>query len=229
MDVVEQRVRARLWRDAAPSAWLDDQLAGARSRARRTPFAVADALLARSANLLTRTTDDLDARFHGAPAGATDEQRRARALARRSRRVARALRQGRAARHRVHELGRRSRAALHGARRRPANLPTRSAFRAPIRSRAASTRPAIAASSGRCASSPASAARADTNARYKFLLEHGQTGLSVGVRFPDADGLRLRPSALARAKSASAASRSRASPTWRRCSTASRSTRSRRR
>ena len=33
----------------------------------------------------------------------------------------------------------------------------------------------------------------DTNERYKFLLERGQTGLSVAFDFPDADGLRLRP------------------------------------
>ena len=36
----------------------------------------------------------------------------------------------------------------------------------------------------------------DTNERYKFLLERGQTGLSVAFDFPDADGLRLRPSPL---------------------------------
>ena len=41
-----------------------------------------------------------------------------------------------------------------------------------------------AAGSGRCASSPASAAPSDTNERYKFLLEHGQTGLSVAFDFP---------------------------------------------
>ena len=34
----------------------------------------------------------------------------------------------------------------------------------------------------------------DTNERYKFLLERGQTGLSVAFDFPDPDGLRLRPS-----------------------------------
>ena len=46
------------------------------------------------------------------------------------------------------------------------------------------SRPAIAASSGRCASSPASAAPRETNERYKFLLAHGQTGLSVAFDFP---------------------------------------------
>ena len=54
-------------------------------------------------------------------------------------------------------------------------------------------------------------------------------GTLDGVRFPDADGLRLRPSALGGRGREDAASRSRASPTWRRCSTAFRSTRSRRR
>ena len=32
----------------------------------------------------------------------------------------------------------------------------------------------------------------ETNARFRYLLEHGQTGLSVGLRPADADGLRLR-------------------------------------
>ena len=38
----------------------------------------------------------------------------------------------------------------------------------------------------------------ETNARFRYLLEHGQTGPLDGVRHADADGLRLRPSALAR-------------------------------
>ena len=49
------------------------------------------------------------------------------------------------------------------------------------------------------------------------------------VRHADADGLRLRPRALARRGRAARASRSTRSTTWRRCSTASRSARSRRR
>ena len=53
----------------------------------------------------------------------------------------------------------------------------------PVHARHPSRR-AIAASSGRCASSPASAAATETNARYKFLLAHGQTGLSVAFDFP---------------------------------------------
>ena len=66
----------------------------------------------------------------------------------------------------------------------PESRPRRSAFRERIRSRAAFIRPGIAASCGRCVSSPASAARSDTNARFKFLLEHGQTGLSTAFDFP---------------------------------------------
>jgi GTPase len=52
-DVVEMRVRSRLWTDAGTSAWLDDQL-GALESGATNPFAVADELLARSVNLLTR-------------------------------------------------------------------------------------------------------------------------------------------------------------------------------
>ena len=59
-----------------------------------------------------------------------------------------------------------------------------SATPASIRSRAASTRRCTAASSGRCASSPASARREETNERFKFLLEHGQTGLSTAFDLP---------------------------------------------
>jgi len=54
VDVVQERVSTRLWRDAATNRWLDDQLPGLESGA-TNPFAVADALLARSGDLLTRT------------------------------------------------------------------------------------------------------------------------------------------------------------------------------
>jgi LAO/AO transport system kinase len=54
VDVVSERVRSRLWRDAATNAWLDDQLP-ALEQGSTNPFAIADALLARSADLLTRT------------------------------------------------------------------------------------------------------------------------------------------------------------------------------
>jgi LAO/AO transport system kinase len=52
VDVVEDRVRRRLWLDAATNAWLDAKLPGIESGA-ATPFTVADALLARSGSLLT--------------------------------------------------------------------------------------------------------------------------------------------------------------------------------
>ncbi|MFI5227873.1 MAG: methylmalonyl Co-A mutase-associated GTPase MeaB [Gemmatimonadales bacterium] len=54
VDVVQERVSARLWRDAATNRWLDGQLPALESGA-TNPFAVADALLARSTDLLTRT------------------------------------------------------------------------------------------------------------------------------------------------------------------------------
>jgi LAO/AO transport system kinase len=54
VDVVESRVRERLWRDAGTSAWLDEQLAALDAGA-TNPFDVAEALLARSGHLLTRT------------------------------------------------------------------------------------------------------------------------------------------------------------------------------
>ena len=52
-DVVEMRVRSRLWTDAGTKAWLDSQLPALESGA-TNPFAVADELLTRSVNLLTR-------------------------------------------------------------------------------------------------------------------------------------------------------------------------------
>lgn len=56
VDVVEHRVRQRLWRDAETSAWLDERLPELEA-GRTTPYAVAAALLGRSADLLTRTTE----------------------------------------------------------------------------------------------------------------------------------------------------------------------------
>jgi LAO/AO transport system kinase len=53
VDVVFERVRTRLWRDDATNAWLDAQLP-ALEQGSTNPFAVADALLARSRDLLTR-------------------------------------------------------------------------------------------------------------------------------------------------------------------------------
>jgi LAO/AO transport system kinase len=52
-EVTEQRVRQRLWGDAATAAWIADHLDALEAGA-ETPFGVADALLGRSADLLTR-------------------------------------------------------------------------------------------------------------------------------------------------------------------------------
>jgi LAO/AO transport system kinase len=54
VEVVEDKSRRRLWGDAATSAWLEERLPALESGA-ATPFGIADALLARSADLLTRT------------------------------------------------------------------------------------------------------------------------------------------------------------------------------
>jgi len=53
VDVVSERVRTRLWRDAGTNRWLDEQLPALEAGA-TNPFDVADALLARSGNLLTQ-------------------------------------------------------------------------------------------------------------------------------------------------------------------------------
>ena len=55
IEVVEEKARRRLWSDAATNAWLDDRLTDLESGA-TTPFAIADELLGRSADLLTRTS-----------------------------------------------------------------------------------------------------------------------------------------------------------------------------
>jgi LAO/AO transport system kinase len=52
MEVVEQQVRQRLWQDVETLAWLDAQLDGLEAGT-LVPFAVADALRARSNALLT--------------------------------------------------------------------------------------------------------------------------------------------------------------------------------
>jgi LAO/AO transport system kinase len=54
VDVVELAVRRRLWQDDATGRWLDQQL-GRLENGATNPFAVADELLERSAELLTRT------------------------------------------------------------------------------------------------------------------------------------------------------------------------------
>jgi LAO/AO transport system kinase len=55
VDVVEDKLRRRLWTDAATEAWLEERLPDLES-GRDTPFGVADALLARSADLMTGGT-----------------------------------------------------------------------------------------------------------------------------------------------------------------------------
>jgi LAO/AO transport system kinase len=55
VEVVEEKTRRRLWGDAATNAWLEDRLPELET-GQATPFGIADALLARSADLLTRTT-----------------------------------------------------------------------------------------------------------------------------------------------------------------------------
>lgn len=53
VEVVEDKVRSRLWRDQETNAWIEAQLPDL-ERGSLTPFAAADALLARSSDLLTR-------------------------------------------------------------------------------------------------------------------------------------------------------------------------------
>lgn len=53
VDVVEAKVRSRLWHDPGTNEWLAGQI-GALETGATNPFDVADALLARSGNLLTR-------------------------------------------------------------------------------------------------------------------------------------------------------------------------------
>ena len=54
VEVVESKVRRRLWSDEATNRWLDERLAELES-GETNPFTVADELLGRSANLLTNT------------------------------------------------------------------------------------------------------------------------------------------------------------------------------
>ena len=55
VDVVEDKIRRRMWTDAATTAWLDVRLPDLET-GHATPFGIADALLARSADLLTGRT-----------------------------------------------------------------------------------------------------------------------------------------------------------------------------
>ena len=74
---------------------------------------------------------------------------------------------------------------------------------------------------GRCASTPASASAEETNARFRYLLEPGQTGPVGRLRPADPDGLRhRRPDGGRRGGPGRGPDRQR-SPTWSCCSTAS--------
>jgi LAO/AO transport system kinase len=55
VEVVEDKTRRRLWGDDATNAWLEARLP-ALEAGEATPFGIADALLARSADLLTGTS-----------------------------------------------------------------------------------------------------------------------------------------------------------------------------
>jgi hypothetical protein len=55
VEVVEGKVRQRLWTDPRTGAWVEDRLP-ALEAGTATPFGVADELLGRSGELLTRTT-----------------------------------------------------------------------------------------------------------------------------------------------------------------------------
>ena len=55
VEVVEDKTRRRLWTDAGTNQWLEERLPDLETGA-ATPFAIADDLLARSADLLTRTS-----------------------------------------------------------------------------------------------------------------------------------------------------------------------------
>ena len=55
VEVAEDKARRRLWGDADTNAWIEERLPSLET-GESTPFAIADALLARSGNLLTGTT-----------------------------------------------------------------------------------------------------------------------------------------------------------------------------
>jgi len=60
VDVVELKTRQRLWTDPVTTAWLEARLPQLEA-GETTPFEIADALLARSADLLSGGRDDVDA------------------------------------------------------------------------------------------------------------------------------------------------------------------------
>ena len=56
MDVVEHKVRNRLWQDTGTMSWLEQQLPSV-EEGRTTPFAVADELLRQSGELVRGEED----------------------------------------------------------------------------------------------------------------------------------------------------------------------------
>ena len=56
MDVVEQKVRGRLWKDTGTMSWLEQQLPSVEEGS-ATPFAVADQLLRQSGELVRGEED----------------------------------------------------------------------------------------------------------------------------------------------------------------------------
>ena len=224
-------MRERLWGDPTINAWLDEQLP-ALEAGRTTPFAVADALLARSATRLNTMTGSAERR--------SDDDTSTSIRARQSRATSGPSWRGCAPKSRRggHDTTQATRATLRSRTPAATSMPLYTALDAAD---------SIAAAFGCPGRIPFTrgihptgyrgrlwtmrqfagfGSARDTNARYKYLLEHGQTGLSVAFDFPRSWA--TTPTTRARkARWASAASRSRASPTWRRCSTASRSTRSR--
>jgi LAO/AO transport system kinase len=54
VEVVEEKLRRRLWKDSGTNSWVDEHIPALEDGS-RTPFGVADELLAMSGELLTRT------------------------------------------------------------------------------------------------------------------------------------------------------------------------------
>ena len=71
---------------------------------------------------------------------------------------------------------------------RSADASIRSACRVSTRSRAACTRACTGAGGGRCVSSRGSAPAEETNERFRYLLDHGQQGLSTAFDMPSLMG-----------------------------------------
>ena len=152
---------------------------------------------------------------------------RARATARRGRGLASEVRSGRAAADRFRELGRRGRAAVYRARCAAAPRGARRTGQLSLHARHPPHRlpgPAVDhATVRRVRRAPWTRTRA-TSSCWRTARRGSRSPSTSRLSWATTPTIRGR-----RARSGSAASRSRASPTWRRSSTASRSTKSRRR